>query len=113
MMSDWQCPHCGKDEGTWFDRSMSYNSDGSENEHETFPTRCNACGKNIDAPKEYYGTNTASPDTAEPNKKGVPLNEMQLRCRVRYLEMALESIRDEGFSGRACAELARRTLEDE
>jgi DNA-directed RNA polymerase subunit M/transcription elongation factor TFIIS len=40
-LPEWKCPHCGKDEGTWFDRTLDENGD--------MTTRCNACGKNIDA----------------------------------------------------------------
>lgn len=42
---EWKCPHCGKDEGTWFDRTISYDSEGNET---GMATRCNACGKDID-----------------------------------------------------------------
>lgn len=48
------CPHCGASEGTWLDRSIGYDSDGNEKTYEIFPNRCCACGKNVDAPKEYY-----------------------------------------------------------
>jgi glutaredoxin len=48
------CPHCEKSEGTYFDRSFSLDSEGNEIPEETYPYRCNACDKNVDAPKEYY-----------------------------------------------------------
>jgi hypothetical protein len=37
---EWKCPHCGKDEGTWFDRTLDENMN--------MTTRCNACGGDID-----------------------------------------------------------------
>ena len=48
------CPHCGEDADTWFDRSAMYDQNGNDLEYECFATRCCACGKNIDAPVEYY-----------------------------------------------------------
>lgn len=51
---EWKCPHCGKDEGTWFDRTISYNSEGEET---GMATRCNACGMDIDeAPQKQAET---------------------------------------------------------
>jgi hypothetical protein len=37
-----KCPHCGKDEGTWFDRTLDENGD--------MCTRCNSCGGDVDKP---------------------------------------------------------------
>jgi hypothetical protein len=36
----WKCPHCGKDEGTWFDRTLD--------DKGNMTTRCISCGKDID-----------------------------------------------------------------
>ena len=58
------CPHCGKSEGTWFDRSYCTDGEGNMLEHEEFPTRCNACGKNVEAPKEYYEPKPQEPSTS-------------------------------------------------
>ncbi len=40
-----KCPHCGGTNGTWFDRSFSVDSDGSE--IETMCDRCKECGKRV------------------------------------------------------------------
>ena len=40
-VDEWKCPHCGKDEGTWFERTISYNDKGGET---GMSTRCNSCG---------------------------------------------------------------------
>lgn len=48
------CPHCGSTSGTWFDRSVMLDSQGNPLEYEEFPTRCDDCGKNVNAPKNYY-----------------------------------------------------------
>lgn len=46
---EFKCAHCGKSEGTWFDRTISYNSKGEET---GMAIRCNACGMDIDEPVE-------------------------------------------------------------
>lgn len=52
------CPHCLISPlETWFDRSIQFDSKGNELEFETFATRCCNCGKNVDAPKDYYKEN--------------------------------------------------------
>jgi hypothetical protein len=43
VTEEWKCPHCGKDEGTWFDRTLDGNGD--------MCTRCNSCGMDVDEPK--------------------------------------------------------------
>ena len=48
-VKEWKCPHCGKDEGTWFDRTLD--------ENENMATRCNACGVDIDAETEVKKKN--------------------------------------------------------
>ena len=54
-LEDFNCPHCGAiNPETWFDRTICYDGNGQEMEYETYPTRCCECGKNVDAPKEYY-----------------------------------------------------------
>jgi hypothetical protein len=54
-MSVETCHHCGSTEGTWLDRSYVTTEDGVKMKWEEFATRCNNCGKNVDAPKYYYG----------------------------------------------------------
>lgn len=49
-----ECPHCGERADTWLDRSIWVGPDGLEEEYESFATRCVKCGKNVDAPKDYY-----------------------------------------------------------
>lgn len=48
------CPHCGNNDGVWFDRSRMYDGDGNEFLYEGCCYRCNFCGRNINAPVEYY-----------------------------------------------------------
>ena len=48
------CRHCGSTKDTWFDRSVQLDNDGNELEYESFACRCPDCGKNVDAPVEYY-----------------------------------------------------------
>ena len=48
------CTHCNKELETWFDRSTTMDESGEVIEYEDFPFRCIHCGKNVDAPKEYY-----------------------------------------------------------
>ena len=48
------CPHCNSTADTWFDRSITYDSNGTPLEYEEFATRCSDCGRNVDAPSSYY-----------------------------------------------------------
>lgn len=48
------CPHCGSTSGTWFDRCVILDEQNNPLEYEEFPTRCEDCGKNVNAPKNYY-----------------------------------------------------------
>jgi hypothetical protein len=48
------CPHCGGTSGTWFDRCSILDEQGNPLKYEEFPTRCEDCGKNVNAPKDYY-----------------------------------------------------------
>ena len=48
------CPHCESTSGTWFDRCAILDEQGNPLKYEEFPTRCVDCGKNVDAPKDYY-----------------------------------------------------------
>lgn len=41
MTKEWTCPHCGG-RGTWFDRTITCRSDGTE---EGMKTRCVKCGR--------------------------------------------------------------------
>jgi hypothetical protein len=50
LEEDWKCPHCGSTGETWFDRSYTIDADG--NELEPMCTRCNDCGKDVDAPPD-------------------------------------------------------------
>lgn len=43
----WQCPHCGSADGTWFDRTLTYNRDGTE---QGMWIRCVHCGEILDEP---------------------------------------------------------------
>jgi DNA-directed RNA polymerase subunit RPC12/RpoP len=52
--NSWSCPHCGSTSGTWFDRSAMLDHQGNPLKYEEFPNRCNDCGKNVNAPKNYY-----------------------------------------------------------
>ena len=52
--TDTKCPHCGSSSGTWFDRTIVINGADEEDDYKTMPFRCNSCGKNVDAPVEYY-----------------------------------------------------------
>lgn len=63
MVDDWECPHCGSSKGTWFDRSAMLDGEGNEVKYETFPDRCEDCGKNVAAPPSYY-------EDCEPYVKG-------------------------------------------
>ena len=47
--AEWKCPVCGCTE-TWFDRSVSYCSDGEESALEGPTTRCAGCGLDVDDP---------------------------------------------------------------
>lgn len=47
-------PHCGRTSGTWFDRCAILDNEGNPLKYEEFPTRCEDCGKNVNAPKDYY-----------------------------------------------------------
>lgn len=52
----YNCPHCFSVADTWFDRSSVYlPEDGEIMEYENFPFRCSDCGRNVDAPRSYYG----------------------------------------------------------
>lgn len=58
FIEDWECPHCKSKRGIWFDRSSVCDEEGNTIEYENFPTRCNECGKNINAPLKYYEEKT-------------------------------------------------------
>lgn len=49
------CPHCFSHADTWFDRSCIHDEAGKPLPYEEFPTRCGDCGRNVDAPRSYYG----------------------------------------------------------
>lgn len=49
------CPHCFSHADTWFDRSCMHDENGKPLPYEEFPTRCGDCGRNVDAPRSYYG----------------------------------------------------------
>lgn len=53
-MSENTCPHCGKKDDFWFDRSILYDHFGNEVPEESGATRCTKCGKNVNLSKEYY-----------------------------------------------------------
>lgn len=54
LIPPFKCPHCGSTKGTWFDRSCTLGPDGEEVPEESFPDRCEDCGKNVNAPASYY-----------------------------------------------------------
>ena len=49
------CPHCFSSADTWFDRSCTHDENGNALPYEDFPFRCSDCGRNVDAPRSYYG----------------------------------------------------------
>ena len=55
------CPFCESAEDTWFDRTIMYDHNGCQLEYETFATRCSDCGKNVNAPLDYYIDNLEVP----------------------------------------------------
>lgn len=49
------CPHCFSNSDVWFDRSCMHDENGKALPYEEFPFRCSDCGRNVDAPRSYYG----------------------------------------------------------
>jgi hypothetical protein len=49
------CPHCFSQADVWFDRSSMQDENGNSLPYEEFPFRCSDCGRNVDAPRSYYG----------------------------------------------------------
>lgn len=76
------CPHCFSQADTWFDRSCMHDENGKPLPYEEFPFRCSDCGRNVDAPRSYYGLSEVRkvpfrvylPATKADPKTGQPLD---------------------------------------
>jgi hypothetical protein len=76
------CPHCFSQADVWFDRSCMHDENGKAFPYEEFPFRCSDCGRNVDAPRSYYGLSEVRtvpfhvylPATKADPKTGQPLD---------------------------------------
>jgi hypothetical protein len=75
--SVWKCPHCGKSEGTWFDRTLDENGN--------MTTRCNASGKDIDKPSSVSECKTGSKNECEHLWNGIIGGRRCIYCGIKEL----------------------------
>lgn len=107
------CHHCFSTADTWFDRSCAHDANGKSLPYEEFPFRCSDCGRNVDAPRSYYGLpeiRYVDFDVRMPGTVADP--ETGLATDSRYVKTIKVPVYGEGEEGTFLTSLAHLLIDE-